>query len=164
MEGRGYKLYGTYKQQIQYQSNELFDSSEADYVIEFNSGSERVHVRPPPMSCNGLVGNERILTLRDNGYCFDEAHLLFAEMSFSKKGFWSFKQPVLFDSLEGDIRRTNREFMDKFVASGKKSKPLQSGLPVGSCCRISGRWTQGLLFDGIEYYNANSHLPCVLER
>jgi len=37
MEGRGYKLYGTYRQINQFSSNELFDLSQADYVVEFTS-------------------------------------------------------------------------------------------------------------------------------
>jgi hypothetical protein len=47
MQGRGYKLYGSYKYITELYSNELSNFSEADYAIEFENCKQRVHIRAP---------------------------------------------------------------------------------------------------------------------
>jgi hypothetical protein len=107
MQGRGYKLYGKYKSITELYSNELSNFSEADYVIEFESCKERVHIRAPFIDVEGLAYGDRIFKLRDSSYCFDETNLLFSEMNFCSIDVslpWPFKYNKYFDKVEGDIK------------------------------------------------------------
>lgn len=111
MEGRGYKLYGSYSCRREISSNELTIYNDGEFMIEFPFCKERVHFRLPTGEFDGLISGEKTFKFRESGFYVEEKNCLFCELLFRPsllKMAWSRKEV---DTLEGTIVRTNYPFV-----------------------------------------------------
>ena len=129
--------------------NSAVGSNQGECVIEFDKYPDHtISVRSGGGEIQGLAYGDRKFSYIGKSYCYDnKGH--YGEMMFNpyKKSMFSFgKQVKEVDIVEGNIFQVPQDQIDSFRAKFNKEGIAKKYLN-NSLSRISGRYTQAILFD-----------------
>lgn len=118
----------------------------------------------PKIKLIGLLYGNRYFYFEGKNFIFDEKNLIYAEINYGqeKVSFLGASDDPI-DRIYGKIYKVKPSLAQLFKSSKGKEIVIKDHVET-ELAAFDGTWTQLIKFNGVEYFNFRTDLPCVLEE